>query len=76
MCERPGKRFGYTARRTVAEIRLTQSKRHQTTEGAGNGGSKPVHDEFTILYNHGTEDYPLERTLAADGEACHYSLVK
>jgi hypothetical protein len=32
----------------------------------GNGSCKPTRAELTILYNQGTEQYQIERTLARD----------
>jgi hypothetical protein len=39
---------------------------HDSLVTVGNGGSKPVRAELTILYNHGTEHYRLEQVLVPD----------
>ncbi|HKI26418.1 MAG TPA: IPT/TIG domain-containing protein [Candidatus Sulfotelmatobacter sp.] len=44
---------------------------HDSLVTIGNGGNQPVHAELTILYNHGTERYRLEKELAPDETMLH-----
>lgn len=39
---------------------------HDSLVAVTNGGGQPVKAELTILYNHGTENYRVERSLAPD----------
>ena len=39
---------------------------HNSLVAIGNGGGKPLHAEFTILYNQGAQEYRIEQTLAPD----------
>jgi len=39
---------------------------HNSLVAVGNGSNKPARAELTILYNHGTGQYKIERTLAPD----------
>ena len=39
---------------------------HNSLVTIGNGGNQPVRAELTIFYNHGSEQYQMEQTLAPD----------